>query len=84
MIQTDQLDILVELKAQGLLITCPPTDDNDAYIIAIAWSNNDNQVTDDTENTGFNRCGRGYILSCDLFRDTVDQNCGDREFRAWI
>ena len=62
MMETPQLEILHDLKAQGLLVSSPPTDDDDAYAILIARR-------EQARANQRNGEGPGFVLSNDMFRD---------------
>ena len=60
---TVQLEVLQELKEQGLLVAAPPRDDDDAYALTIG-SREARRARERDE-------GGGFVLSNDMFRDAM-------------
>ena len=71
---TPQLEVLKDLKSQGLLVAAPPKDDDDAYALTIARR-------EDTR--AQHRGGGGFVLSCDMFRDAINRD-ETTELRDWL
>jgi hypothetical protein len=61
--ETPQIEILNDLKARGLIVSSPPTDDDDAYALTIARKEETRSLSKR------NGEGPGFVLSNDLFRD---------------
>jgi Zc3h12a-like Ribonuclease NYN domain len=70
---TDQLQVLQDLKARGLLVASPPRDDDDAYALTIA-RREQVRATQRGE-------GGGFVLSNDMFRDAVAR---DASLEEWL
>lgn len=66
--QTPQLEILQELKAQGVLVTSPPKDDDDAYALTIA-RREDARARHASQQ--YQQGPSGFVLSNDMFRDAM-------------
>merc|ERR1712232_477212 len=68
--ETDQWEVLQHLKKEGKLVMAPPTDDDDAYVLTIAFREHNRRKH-------FN--GGAYCLSNDLYRDAQqrDPNLAD-------
>ena len=77
MMETPQLEILHDLKAQGLLVAAPPTDDDDAYALLIARRE---QARAQGRNHGQ---GPGFVLSNDMFRDAAARDLTG-ELKQWL
>jgi hypothetical protein len=77
MMQTPQLEILHDLKAQGLLVAAPPTDDDDAYALLIARRE---QARAQGRSNGQ---GPGFVLSNDMFRDAARRD-PTGELKQWL
>jgi Zc3h12a-like Ribonuclease NYN domain len=74
---TQQLEILNDLKARGLLVPSPPADDDDAYAITIA-------KREDAKSQQYpERIAPGYVLSNDMFRDAQDRDTTGN-LRRWL
>jgi len=75
MMQTDQLDVLHDLRQEGLLVAAPPADDDDSYALTIAQressrrGNHTNSGGNGDGRANLHEQRRGYVLSNDLFRD---------------
>eukprot|EP00547_Thalassionema_nitzschioides_P005686 CAMPEP_0194217768 /NCGR_PEP_ID=MMETSP0156-20130528/22238_1 /TAXON_ID=33649 /ORGANISM="Thalassionema nitzschioides, Strain L26-B" /LENGTH=384 /DNA_ID=CAMNT_0038946899 /DNA_START=49 /DNA_END=1203 /DNA_ORIENTATION=- len=69
MMVTEKVEILRGLKEQGLLVTSPPRDDDDAYALTIA-----RRERDRAKERGDG--GAGYVLSNDMFRDAIGRDAG--------
>jgi hypothetical protein len=78
---TDEVEELRTLRQHGFLVACPPSDDDDAYAIALARreedrlpiENNiedDGMMMDDEQTTSCLPLG-GYVVSNDFFHDAV-------------
>jgi hypothetical protein len=76
MMETPQLEILHDLKAQGLLVAAPPTDDDDAYALLIARR-------EQARAQGRNGQGPGFVLSNDMFRDAAARD-PTGELKQWL
>jgi len=61
---TPQAEILADLKARGLVVASPPTDDDDAYALTISRKEESRSLKPPR-----NGEGPGFVLSNDLFRD---------------
>jgi len=70
---TQQMDVLQELKEQGLLVAAPPRDDDDAYALTIG-SREAHRAREREE-------GGGYVLSNDMFRDAMGR---DERLSTWL
>ena len=70
---TDQLELLQDLKAKGLLVPSPPRDDDDAYALTIA-RREDVRAKQRGE-------GGGFVLSNDMFRDAIGR---DERLGNWL
>jgi hypothetical protein len=66
-----QLNILNDLKTQGLIVTSPPTDDDDAYALTIARREEIRSLSSLSKRNGE---GPGFVVSNDLFRDAQDRD----------
>jgi hypothetical protein len=77
LMETPQLEILNDLKAKGLIVASPPTDDDDAYALTIARRE---ELRSLSKRKGE---GPGFVVSNDLFRDAQDRdNTG--VLRQWL
>jgi hypothetical protein len=76
--ETPQLEILNDLKAKGLIVASPPTDDDDAYALTIARREEARSLKLRQGE------GPGFVLSNDLFRDAQLRDGGDVELRDWL
>ena len=65
--ETEDLEILHDLKAKGLLVESPPADDDDAYALTIAQREHSRSQQRNGE-------GTGYVLSNDMFRDAMSRD----------
>ena len=74
LMMTPQLEVLRDLKSRGLLVAAPPRDDDDAYALTIALREDAR-----TRNLG----GGGFVLSCDMFRDAINQDATGN-LREWL
>lgn len=75
---TSELDVLHELKEQGLLVLAPPTDDDDAYAITIARRELSRPQHLYHPNIPAHQA---FILSNDLFRDAQQR---DATLANWL
>jgi hypothetical protein len=75
MMLTPQLEVLKDLKAQGLLLASPPTDDDDAYALTVARR--------EDARAHLRGDGGGFVLSCDMFRDAVGRD-STGELKDWL
>lgn len=75
---TPQLEILQSLKSKGLLCCAPPSDDDDAYAIAIARRAEMSRPKND------DFFGRGFVLSNDYFRDAIHRDNGATGLKDWL
>ena len=66
--ETPQLEILNDLKVKGLIVSSPPTDDDDAYALTIARREEMRSLSKR------NGEGPGFVLSNDMFRDAQDRD----------
>ena len=87
---TPQVEILRELQYQNMLCCAPPTDDDDAYAIAIArredsrskrryshltmWSSYDNSSHINNSEGRLENIGGAFIVSNDFFRDAMTRD----------
>ena len=71
MMVTPQLEVLHDLKARGLLLAAPPTDDDDAFALTAA-------LREDARNPQ----GGGFVVSCDMFRDAISRE--GESLRQWL
>lgn len=60
--ETPQLEVLNGLKEKGLIVSSPPTDDDDAYALTISRREETRSLRRKGE-------GPGFVLSNDMFRD---------------
>ena len=95
---TEQLEILQRLQSQNLLLCSPPTDDDDAYAIAVARREDarsqkrrapqfEQQTLSSNSNTStscdvLSVCG-AFILSNDLFRDAIRRDVSS-DLSNWL
>jgi hypothetical protein len=63
---TEKVEILKNLKDQGLLVAAPPKDDDDAYVLSIAHRDRVRAKERGQES--------GYVLSNDMYRDAMARN----------
>lgn len=70
---TEQMEVLQELKEQGLLVAAPPRDDDDAYALTIG-RREASRAREKNE-------GGGYVLSNDMFRDAMER---DPNLSQWL
>jgi len=76
---TPQLEILSELKAKGLIVASPPTDDDDAYALTIARREEGRSLKPPR-----NGEGPGFVLSNDLFRDAQGRDPLNGTLKEWL
>ncbi len=79
--QTPQLEILQQLKAQGVLVTSPPRDDDDAYALTIARREHvrARQAPQHYQQQG----PSGFVLSNDMFRDAMERDATG-QLATWL
>ncbi|KAL7557747.1 hypothetical protein ACA910_006221 [Epithemia clementina (nom. ined.)] len=80
LMETDQWELLQQLKQDGKLVLAPPTDDDDAYVLTIAlreWTRQQQQQQQSKEHP---LLLGAYCLSNDLFRDALERNPRVREW----
>lgn len=65
----ENLEILGDLKAKGLIVASPPTDDDDAYALTIS-----RREEMRSRRPPRNGEGPGFVLSNDLFRDAQERD----------
>mmetsp|Transcript_15574 Transcript_15574/g.17280 ORF Transcript_15574/g.17280 Transcript_15574/m.17280 type:complete len:121 (+) Transcript_15574:29-391(+) len=73
MIQNDKVEILRDLKEQGLLVASPPREDDDSFPVTIA--NKERLRAKDAGEGG------GYVLSNDHFRNAAGR---DPSIDQWL
>lgn len=74
-----QLEILGDLKAKGLIVASPPTDDDDAYALTIS-----RREEARSRKPPRNGEGPGFVLSNDLFRDAQERDAPNRTLKEWL
>ena len=72
---TPQLEVLQELKSLGLIVSSPPTDDDDAYALTISRREESRSLQ---RQQGL---GPGFVLSNDMFRDAQQR---DSTLKDWL
>ena len=93
MMMTEQVEILQQLQSQNLLVCSPPTDDDDAYAIAIArreytraqmrHNNYLSSISNMSTTTEVMSISGAFVLSNDLFRDAIQRDeSGD--LKSWL
>ncbi len=97
LMMTEQMEILQSLQSQNLLLCSPPTDDDDAYAIAVArredarCQSRQQMMMTDAHQQSLDKsttcevmaiCG-AFILSNDLFRDAINRD-GSGELRSYL
>jgi len=92
---TEQIDILNELDAQNILCFSPPTDDDDAYAIAMArresyraqlrmqQKQNSYQQRSLHQSLDLSSLDDAFILSNDCFRDAISRDTTG-ELKRWL
>ena len=75
LMETDHLEAIEVLQKAGILVSAPPTDDDDAYVLSIAQR----------ENVRAAQRGHGpaYVVSNDLFRDAQDRDDSGK-LKEWL
>jgi len=68
LMETTHLETLQKLMDRHLLCMAPPTDDDDAYMLAIARRN----------------ANLSFIVSNDLYRDAIDRDEGRTGLKKWL
>jgi len=76
---TPQLEILSDLKAKGLIVASPPTDDDDAYALTIS-----RREESRSRKPPRNGEGPGFVLSNDLFRDAQERDSQNGTLKEWL
>lgn len=76
---TPQLEILSDLKAKGLVVASPPTDDDDAYALTIS-----RREETRSRKPSRNGEGPGFVLSNDLFRDAQERDSPNGTLKEWL
>ena len=76
---TPQLEILSDLKAKGLIVASPPTDDDDAYALTIS-----RREESRSRKPPRNGEGPGFVLSNDLFRDAQERDSPNGILKEWL
>lgn len=75
LMQTDQLDILQNLKRNNMVFEAPPRDDDDAYVLTIARRADYHTHNFPTSNMQhYFPLKGGYVVSNDLFRDAITRD----------
>lgn len=94
LMMTDQIEILQQLQSQNLLLCSPPTDDDDAYAIAIARredsrsqmrqiSNVQSLSSNLSTSVDVMSISGAFILSNDLYRDAMQRDVSGN-LRTWL
>ncbi len=76
---TQKLEILGDLKAKGLIVASPPTDDDDAYALTIS-----RREEMRSRRPPRNGEGPGFVLSNDLFRDAQERDSPNGTLKEWL
>lgn len=76
---TQKLEILGDLKAKGLIVASPPTDDDDAYALTIS-----RREEMRSRRPPRNGEGPGFVLSNDLFRDAQERDAPNGTLKEWL
>lgn len=76
---TQKLEILGDLKAKGLIVASPPTDDDDAYALTISRREEMRSLRPPR-----NGEGPGFVLSNDLFRDAQERDAPNGTLKEWL
>ena len=83
--ETEQWDLLQQLKQEGKLVLAPPTDDDDAYVLTIGLREctrqQQKQDQDQQQQQHLPHFLGAYCLSNDLYRDAQDRN---PRLREWL
>ena len=75
----EKLEILGDLKAKGLIVASPPTDDDDAYALTIS-----RREEMRSRRPPRNGEGPGFVLSNDLFRDAQERDAPNGTLKEWL
>ena len=74
-----QSEILSGLKAKGLVVASPPTDDDDAYALTISRREEIRSCKPPR-----NGEGPGFVLSNDMFRDAQERDSPNGTLKEWL
>jgi len=88
-LDSSQLDILHQLQTQNLICCTPPTDDDDAYALAMARREDSRaRVRKFNHSQGGPKGGAyldggAFVVSNDLYRDAIERD-GNGELKEWL